>query len=135
MNNKKVVDSNTILDNFRSYWNNRDTNECFSGISILLNDQEWTGKGELAFGSAKVPIIIMSGESWQVKSLKIHGSYELELELSNKDITKKVCISDNDIEKFEAYKLLCAVFDNTEHEKTESEDYEDVEDFYGWELS
>lgn len=26
-------------------------------------------------------------------------------------------------------------FYNTEHEKSEGEDYEDVEDFYGWELS
>jgi hypothetical protein len=46
-----------------------------------------------------------------------------------------VRIPEVDIEKKEAYKLLCAVFDNTEHEKDEGEDYEDVEDFYGWELS
>jgi len=136
MKNKEIIDSNTILENYRLYWNNRDTSECFLGISILLNDQEWTGKGELVFEIDKAPIIILSNESWQVNSLKIHGSYELELDLSNKDITKKVCISDDEIEKLEAYKLLCAVFNNTEHFNVyEDKDYEDVEDFYGWELS
>lgn len=135
MSNKRATDSNTVLENFRTYWPDRDTSECFFGISILLDDQGWTGKGELVFDLNEAPTIILDGECWQVKSLKIHGLYELELNLSNKEITKKVCISDNEIEKFEAYKLLQAVFDNTEHEKDEGEDYEDVEDFYGWELS
>ena len=133
--NKKVTDGNTVLENFRTYWPGRDTSECFFGISVLLDDQGWTGKGKLAFDLSEAPTIILDGESWQVKSLKIHGSYELELNLSNKDIAKNICISDDEIEKFEAYKLLQAVFDNTEHEKFEGEDYEDVEDFYGWELS
>ena len=78
---------------------------------------------------------MLGGQSWQVISLRMKGKYKLELNLANKDTAKKVSVSDNDIEKFEAYKLLCAVFDNTEHEKDEGEDYEDVEEFYGWELS
>lgn len=126
--NKKVTDNNTVLENFRTYWPGRDTSECFFGISILLDDQGWTGKGELVFGEA--PTIILDGESWQVNSMKIHGSYELELNLSNKDIVKKICISDDDIEKLEAYKLFQAVFDNTVHE-----DFDDIEDYYGWYLS
>ena len=73
---------------------------------------------------------MLDGDSWQVNSLKIHGSYELELNLSNKDIDKIVCISDDDIEKLEAYKLFQAVFDNTEHD-----DFDDIEDYYGWYLS
>ena len=135
MSNKRATDSNTVLENFRTYWPDRDTSECFFGISILLDDQGWTGKGELVFDLNEAPTIMLDGESWQVNSLNIHGRYELELNLSNKEITKKVCISDKEIEKFEAYKLLQAVFDNTEHEKDEGEDYEDVEDFYGWVLS
>jgi hypothetical protein len=124
----KEAKENTVLENFRTYWPDRDTSECFFGISILLDDQGWTGKGELVFGEA--PTIILDGESWQVNSLKIHGSYELELNLSNKDIVKKICISDDDIEKLEAYKLFQAVFDNTVHE-----DFDDIEDYYGWYLS
>ena len=124
----KEAKENTVLENFRTYWPDRDTSECFFGISILLDGQGWTGKGELVFGEA--PTIILDGESWQVNSLKIHGSYELELNLSNKDIVKKICISDDDIEKLEAYKLFQAVFDNTVHE-----DFDDIEDYYGWYLS
>ena len=124
-----------IEEQFRTYWDTREMDECFKGIAILLDDEEWTGKGELSFDASQLPIISLVGASWQVKSLKIHGSYELELQLTNKDLTKTVCITDDDIEKFEAYKLLHAVFDNTDHEKCDGEDYEDVEDFYGWELS
>ena len=70
-----------------------------------------------------------------MESLRLTGENEMELSLISNDNTKKVRISDAEIEKFEAYKLLCAVFDNTEHKKSEGEDYEDVEEFYGWELS
>jgi hypothetical protein len=107
------------------------------GIAILLHDEEYTGK-ELSFDTSnpdKLPTISLNNEYWQVERLKITGEHELELNLIGNGITKKVCISDEEIEKLEAYKLLCAVFDNTEHEKSEGEDYEDVEDFYGWELS
>lgn len=126
----KEAKEKTVLENFRIYWPGRDTSECFFGISILLDDQGWTGKGELVFDLSEAPTIILDGESWQVNSLKIHGSYELELNLSNKDIVKKICISDDDIEKLEAYKLFQAVFDNTVHE-----DFDDIEDYYGWYLS
>jgi|GEM_PF-6555024 len=131
----RKTDIQTILENFQDYWSDRETYECFSGIALLLGDYDWTGKGELAFDADEAPTISLEGEDWQVKSLKIHGNYELELQLTNNDITKKVCVSDDNIEKFEAYKLLQAVYDNTEHEKFEGEDYEDIEDFYGWELS
>ena len=126
----KEAKEKTVLENFRIYWPGRDTSECFFGISILLDDQGWTGKGELVFDLSEAPTIILDGESWQVNSLKIHGSDELELNLSNKDIVKKICISDDDIEKLEAYKLFQAVFDNTVHE-----DFDDIEDYYGWYLS
>ena len=126
----KEAKENTVLENFRTYWPDRDTSECFFGISILLDDQGWTGKGKLQFDLSEAPTIMLDGESWQVNSLKIHGSYELELNLSNKDIVKKICISDDDIEKLEAYKLFQAVFDNTVHE-----DFDDIEDYYGWYLS
>ena len=84
----------------------------------------------MQFDLSEAPTIMLDGESWQVNSLKIHGSYELELNLSNTDIDKIVCISDDDIEKLEAYKLFQAVFDNTEHD-----DFDDIEDYYGWYLS
>jgi len=137
MKNKKAIDSNVILENFRSYWSNRETSECFSGIAVLMNDEGFTGK-ELKFETRNpgtMPTILLDGEYWQVKSLKLTGNQEMELNLVSNSNTKKVRISDEDIDKFEAYKLLCAVFDETEHEKGDGEDYEDVEDFYAWELS
>ena len=129
-----IVEEDSINENFK-IWDDRDTDECFFGISILINDQSYTGTKELKFASDKMPIILLNDEYWQVESLRLTGRYEMELNLVNNGITKKVRVSDAEIEKKEAYKLLCAVFDNTEHEKSEGEDYEDVEDFYGWELS
>lgn len=138
MNTNKKTDGNTILENFRSYWDNRDTDECFFGISILIDDQNYTGTKELKFDPSNpdnMPTILLGDDYCQVQSLRLTKRSEMELSLISNVITKKVRISDSDVEKLEAYKLLCAVFDNTEHEKYEGEDYEDVEDFYGWELS
>ena len=121
-----------------SYWDERETSECFHGIAILLGDEEYKGSGELVFDSIcpeKMPAIMLDGENWQVTRLRTHDKNQLELDLINNGASRTVCISDSQIEKFEAFKLLCAVFDNTKHEKAEGEDYEDVEDFYGWELS
>jgi hypothetical protein len=132
-----IVEEESIKENFL-IWDDRDTNECFFGISILIGDQSYTGNEELKFDSTnpdKMPTILLDDEYWQVESLRLTGRYEMELNLISNDITKKVRVSDDEIEKKEAYKLLCAAFDNTEHEKSEGEDYEDVEDFYGWELS
>ena len=134
----KESESKTIMENFRSYWGGRETFECFFGISVLLHDEDCVGDKELIFDQKvpdQIPNIMLDGQCWQVISLRMNGKDKLELNLANNDTTKKVSVSDNDIEKFEAYKLLCAVFDNTEHEKDEGEDYEDVEEFYGWELS
>jgi hypothetical protein len=78
---------------------------------------------------------LLDGENWQVARLRTHDNNKLELDLTNNDASKTVCISDSQIEKYEAFKLLLAVFDNTKHEKSEGEDYKDIEDFYGWELS
>ena len=131
------VEEESIKENFL-IWDDRDTNECFFGISILIGDQSYTGKKELKFDSSnpdKMPTILLDDEYWQVESLKLTDRHEMELNLISNDITQKVLVSDDEIEKKEAYKLLCAAFDNTEHEKSEGEDYEDVEDFYGWELS
>ena len=131
---KIILEEDSIKESF-IIWDDRETNECFFGISILIGDQSYTGCEELKFAADKMPVILLNNEYWQVGSLRLTGRYEMELNLVSNDVTKKVRVSDTDIEKKEAYKLLCAVFDNTEHEKTEGEDYEDVEDFYGWELS
>ena len=132
-----IIEEDSIKENF-SCWVDRDTSECFFGISILIDDQEYTGNKELKFdisNSVKKPIILLYDEYWQVESLRLTAKHEMELNLVSYGNTKKVRISDDEIDKREAYKLLCAVFDNTEHEKLEGEDYEDVEDFYGWVLS
>ena len=132
-----IVEEESIKENFL-IWDDRDTNECFFGISILIGDQSYTGKKELKFDSSnpdKMPTILLDDEYWQVESLRLTDRHEMELNLISNDFTKKVLVSDDEIVKKEAYKLLCAAFDNTEHEKSEGEDYEDVEDFYGWELS
>ena len=121
-----------------SYWDERETSECFHGIAILLGDEEYKGSGELKFDSCcqeNLPVILLDGENWQVARLRTHDKNQLELYLINNGTSRNVCISDSQIEKFEAFKLLCAVFDNTKHEKAEGEDYKDVEEFYGWELS
>lgn len=126
------------LQELFSYWNERETSECFHGIAILLGDEEYKGSGELRFDLCcleKLPVILLDGENWQVTRLRTHDKNQLELDLINNGASKTVCISDNQIEKFEAFKLLLAVFDNTKHEKAEGEYYKDVEEFYGWELS
>ena len=131
-----IREDEAINENF-TYWDGRDTDECFFGISILIDDKGYTGK-EMRFDSSNpdmMPSILLEGEYWQVESMRLFGKYDVELNLTSNGSTKTVRIPDVDIEKREAYKLLCAVFYNTEHEKTEGEDYEDVEDFYGWELS
>ena len=131
-----IREEDAIHENF-SYWDNRDTDECFFGISILIDDQGYTGK-EMGFDSSnpdKMPTILLEDDYWQVESMRLFGKYDVELNLISNGNRKTVRIPEVDIEKKEAYKLLCAVFDNTEHEKDEGEDYEDVEDFYGWELS
>ena len=131
-----IREEDAIHKNF-SYWDNRDTDECFFGISILIDDQGYTGK-EMGFDSSnpdKMPTILLEDDYWQVESMRLFGKYDVELNLISNGNRNTVRIPEVDIEKKEAYKLLCAVFDNTEHEKDEGEDYEDVEDFYGWELS
>ena len=130
--------TDNYLQKLFSYWDERETSECFHGIAILLGDEEYKGSGELRFASIcpeKMPAIMLDGKNWQVTRLTTHDKNQLELYLINNGASRTVCISDSQIEKFEAFKLLCAVFDNTQHEKDEGEDYEDVEDFYGWELS
>jgi hypothetical protein len=85
-----------------------------------------------------MPTILLDDGYWQVESLELKGDHDIELNLISNGITKKVSDDDiyADIEKKDAYKLLCAVFNNTEHFNVyEDKDYEDVEDFYGWELS
>ena len=133
-----MTTTDNSLQELFSYWDERETCECFHGIAILLGDEEYKGSGELRFDSCcpeKLPVISLDGENWQVARLRTHDKNQLELYLINNGTSRNVCISDSQIEKFEAFKLLCAVFDNTKHEKDEGEDYEDVEDFYGWELS
>ena len=81
-----------------------------------------------------MPTVLLDDEYWQVESIRLTDNDDIELNRFGDGKTKKV--SDVDIEKRDAYKLLCAVFDNTEHYNVyEEKDYEDVEDFYGWELS
>ena len=133
-----MTTTDNYLQKLFSYWDERETSECFHGIAILLGDEEYKGSGELVFDSIcpeKMPAIMLDGENWQVTRLRTHDKNQLELDLINKGASRTVCISDSQIEKFEAFKLLCAVFDNTKHEKDEGKDYKDVEDFYGWELS
>ena len=133
-----MTTTDNCLQKLFSYWDERETSECFHGIAILLGDEEYKGSGELVFDSIcqeKMPAIMLDGENWQVTRLRTHDKNQLELDLINNGASRTVCISDSQIEKFEAFKLLCAVFDNTKHEKDEGEDYKDVEDFYGWELS
>ena len=129
-----VREDEAIAENF-TYWDNRGADECFHGIAILI------GNEELIFDSSnpdKMPTILLDDGYWQVESLKLTGNRDIELNLISNGITKKVSDDDiiADIEKKDAYKLLCAVFNNTEHFNVyEDKDYEDVEDFYGWELS
>lgn len=130
-----IREDDAIAENF-TYWDDRGEYECFNGIAILLKKE-----GYLKFDSSnpdKMPTILLDDGYWQVESLELKGDHDIELNLISNGITKKVSDDDiyADIEKKDAYKLLCAVFNNTEHFNVyEDKDYEDVEDFYGWELS
>ena len=126
-----IKEYDAINKNF-IYWDDRGEYECFNGIAILLKN-----KGYLEFDSSnpdKMPTVLLDDEYWQVESIRLTDNDDIELNRFGDGKTKKV--TDIDIEKRDAYKLLCAVFDNTEHYNVyEEKDYEDVEDFYGWELS
>ena len=129
---RRIIKEYDAINENYTYWDNRDASECFHGIAILLNNE-----GYLKFDSSnpdKMPTILLDDEYWQVESIRLTDNDDIELHRFGDGKTKKV--SDVDIEKRDAYKLLCAVFDNTEHYNVyEEKDYEDVEDFYGWELS
>jgi len=129
---RRIIKEYDAINENYTYWDNRDASECFHGIAILLNNE-----GYLKFDSSnpdKMPTILLDDEYWQVESIRLTDNDDIELNLFGDGKTKRV--SDVDIEKRDAYKLLCAVFDNTEHFNVyEDKDYEDVEDFYGWELS
>ena len=129
---RRIIKEYDAINENYTYWDNRDASECFHGIAILLNNE-----GYLKFDSSnpdKMPTILLDDEYWQVESIRLTDNDDIELNLFGDGKNKRV--SDVDIEKRDAYKLLCAVFDNTEHFNVyEDKDYEDVEDFYGWELS
>ena len=129
---RRIIKEYDAINENYTYWDNRDASECFHGIAILLNNE-----GYLKFDSSnpdKMPTILLDDEYWQVESIRLTDNDDIELNLFGDGKTKRV--SDVDIEKRDAYKLLCVVFDNTEHFNVyEDKDYEDVEDFYGWELS
>ena len=86
-----IVEEESIKENFL-IWDDRDTNECFFGISILIGDQSYTGKKELKFDSSnpdKMPTILLDDEYWQVVSLRLSDRHEMELNLISNDITTK----------------------------------------------
>jgi hypothetical protein len=74
-----------------------------------------------------------NGEYWQVTSLYSSGSKWnniIELTINKKDEQQKLSVSTDMIGDEDAWKLLKAVF-----EKTGYDDYKDVYEFYGYELS
>ena len=101
----------------------------FEGIHMLL------GEKSLSFDlndPEDALSVVYNGESWQVTSLcTFEGDWDnVELTINKKDEKQKLSISTDMISDEDAWKLLKAVF-----EKTGYEDYKDVYDFYGYELS
>ena len=102
----------------------------FEGIRMLL------GENRLSFdvnNPEDALSVSYNGEYWQVTSLSSSGDAwgnTVELTINNMDEEQKLSVSTDMIGDEDAWKLLKVVF-----EKTGYEDYKDVYDFYGYELS
>ena len=101
----------------------------FEGIHMLL------GEKSISFDlndPEDALSVVYNGESWQVTSLcTFEGDWDnVELTINKKNEEQKLSISTDMISDEDAWKLLKVVF-----EKTGYDDYKDVYDFYGYELS
>ena len=101
----------------------------FEGIHMLL------GEKSISFDlndPEDALFVVYNGESWQVMSLcTLEGDWDnVELTINKKNEEQKLSISTDMISDEDAWKLLKVVF-----EKTGYDDYKDVYDFYGYELS
>ena len=101
----------------------------FEGIHMLL------GEKSISFDlndPEDALFVVYNGESWQVTSLcTLEGDWDnVELTINKKNEEQKLSISTDMISDEDAWKLLKVVF-----EKTGYDDYKDVYDFYGYELS
>ena len=101
----------------------------FEGIHMLL------GEKSISFDlndPEDALFVVYNGESWQVTSLcTFEGDWDnVELTINKKNEEQKLSISTDMISDEDAWKLLKVVF-----EKTGYDDYKDVYDFYGYELS
>ena len=101
----------------------------FEGIHMLL------GEKSISFDlndPEDALSVVYNGESWQVASLcTFEGDWDnVELTINKKNEEQKLSISTDMISDEDAWKLLKVVF-----EKTGYDDYKDVYDFYGYELS
>ena len=101
----------------------------FEGIHMLL------GEKSISFDlndPEDALFVVYNGESWQVTSLcTLEGDWDnVELTINKKNEEQKLSISTDMISDEDAWKLLKVVF-----EKTGYDDYKDVHDFYGYELS
>jgi hypothetical protein len=101
----------------------------FEGIHMLL------GEKSISFDlndPEDALSVVYNGESWQVTSLcTFEGDWDnVELTINKKNEEQQLSISTDMISDEDAWKLLKVVF-----EKTGYDDYKDVYDFYGYELS
>ena len=101
----------------------------FEGIHMLL------GEKSISFDlndPEDALSVVYNGESWQVTSLcTFEGDWDnVELTINKKNEEQKLSVSTDMISDEDAWKLLKVVF-----EKTGYEGYEDVYEFYGYELS
>lgn len=104
----------------------------FAGIDILLENDT------LEFAADVAPSLSYDGEQYAVNSIRIAKTSDdwdnivPEVVLSKDDVRRTVHLKPDGISQDDGYNLIKAVFDISGHKDF---DYEDVDEFYGYELS
>jgi len=117
-------------------WEDHEVEEYMDGIQILVHERI---VDFMAITPNDAPVIELNNTEWFVKTLKVVNDEEkpgdpmVELSLSSNDNTKTVKLTSKEIGQKNAFILLLACF--LIFNEADELGYEDVWDFYGWELS
>lgn len=115
-----------------------DPEESMAGILIIVRDKKVDFTD---INPAEAPVINLDEEDWTVTNLSVEGDDDVwdeivvNLNLQNNDQNKQVQLTSETIGVENAFILLNAVFNIYNDGNELDMKYEDIHDFYGYELS
>lgn len=115
-----------------------DPEESMAGILIIVRDKKVDFTD---INPAEAPVINLDEEDWTVTNLSVEGDDDVwdeivvKLNLQNNDQNKQVQLTSETIGVENAFILLNAVFNIYNDGNELDMKYEDIHDFYGYELS